>query len=227
MKVPASAFLHSAPDTVPPRAGIPRWAECIFALLLLLLLFFPMLLLALVICLDSRGSALFRQLRLGRHGRPFTLWKFRTMVVNAESRGPALTAWGDSRITRLGAWLRNIHCDEWPQLWNILLGEMRFVGPRPELLANLPVISRELLCLTPGLTSPASLAYRHESRLLASLPSAERERFYLEILLPRKQQMDLAYERHRTLRGDLKLLLLTLISPLLPASATLVEQLPV
>ncbi len=210
-----------------PSAGIPRWLECIFALLLLLLLFFPLLLLALAIYCDSPGAALFRQTRLGRNGRLFTLWKLRTMVVNAESCGPALTAWGDARITRLGGWLRDLHCDEWPQLWNILRGDMRFVGPRPELPANLAALSPGILFLTPGLSSPASLAYRHESRLLASLPLAERERFYFEIILPRKQQMDLEYERRRTLISDLKILLLTLISPFLPASATLVEHLPV
>lgn len=227
MILSASSSPPLAPEITFSSAGIPRWLECIFALLLLLLLSFPMLLIALAIYCDSPGAVLFRQLRLGRMGRPFKFWKFRTMAVNAENQGPALTAWGDLRITRLGGWLRKYHVDEWPQLWNILRGDMRFVGPRPELPANLAAVLPDILRLTPGLSSPASLAYRHEARLLASLPPAERECFYFEIQLPRKQQMDLAYERHRTLFSDLKILLLTLISPLLPASATLVEPLPV
>lgn len=171
-----------------------------------LLVLAPLLVLvALAIKLDSPGPALFRQERVGRHGRPFRIHKFRTMVADAPSQGPAITVGEDARITRVGRWLRARRLDELPQLIDVLVGSMSLVGPRPEVpryVALYPAALREaVLSVRPGLTDPASLARLDEAEQLARAADPERE--YVEVLLPAKLEHAIAYARRATLASDL------------------------
>ena len=173
---------------------------------LALLLLSPLLLaIALSIKLDSPGPVFFRQQRVGRHGAPFRIHKFRTMVADAPQRGPALTVGDDARITRAGRWLRRTRLDELPQLIDVLAGHMSLVGPRPEVpqyVAHYPAALRErALSVRPGITDPSSLLYLDESELLARAADPERE--YVEVILPRKLQCAAAYAAQATLRARL------------------------
>jgi lipopolysaccharide/colanic/teichoic acid biosynthesis glycosyltransferase len=176
-----------------------------------LLLLSPLLLaVALWIRLDSPGPALFRQERVGRHGRPFRIHKFRTM--RAAAPGLLLTVGQDARITRAGRWLRSRRLDELPQLIDVLKGDMSLVGPRPEVpryVAHYPAALREaVLAVRPGITDPASLAHLDEGALLAH--AADPERAYVEQVLPAKLAQQVAYARSATLASDLRILLRTL-----------------
>jgi lipopolysaccharide/colanic/teichoic acid biosynthesis glycosyltransferase len=166
----------------------------------------PMLLIAAWVKLDSPGPALFRQMRVGRHGVPFTIHKFRTMAHAPAGLG--LTVGQDARITRAGHVLRRLKLDELPQLWDVLRGAMSLVGPRPDLpqyVERYPEpLRQQVLAVRPGITDPASLAYRNESELLAQEPDPERA--YLERILPRKLQLSADYANRATLMTDLRLL---------------------
>ena len=173
---------------------------------LLILLFLPVLLgLALAIRLTSRGPALYRQMRTGRNLVPFQIVKFRTM--EADCNGPAYALAEDPRVTRLGRWLRRTKLDELPQLWNVLRGEMSFVGPRPivpELTwSNLRGYA-ELFAVRPGLTDPASIKYADEAQRLEHVEDPQR--YFLEVMAQDKLELSLAYQRRATLRSDLRLI---------------------
>jgi len=180
---------------------------------LALVLLAPLLLaIALAIRLDSRGPALFRQQRVGRHGVPFRIHKFRTMVVDAAVRGPSLTVGADARITRVGRLLRTRRLDELPQLIDVLKGDMSLVGPRPELpryVERYPEALRvRVLAVRPGLTDPASIAFLDEAEHLARAADPERE--YVEVLLPIKLQAAADYAERASLGSDLRVLFGTL-----------------
>jgi lipopolysaccharide/colanic/teichoic acid biosynthesis glycosyltransferase len=158
--------------------------------------------LALLVRATSPGPGVFRQTRIGRHGRPFVLLKLRTM--RADAAGPAITAGTDARITPLGARLRRAKLDELPQLWNVLRGDMSLVGPRPELpqyVARYTPAQRAVLRARPGLTDPASLAWADEAAMLATF--ADPHRAYAQVVLPRKLALSLAYLERRTVWSDL------------------------
>jgi len=172
-----------------------------------------LLIVALMVKVEDGGPALFRQVRIGRGGRPFSMWKFRTMVVDAEKVGGQLTVGNDSRITRTGALLRKTKVDELPQLINVLVGDMSFVGPRPEVKRYVDLYSerqRRVLDLVPGITDPASVAFRNESALLALAPDPEE--FYIKQIMPRKIDMNLEYSERATLSSDLGIILRTLLA---------------
>ena len=150
-------------------------------------------LVAFAIKLDSRGPIFYRARRIGKDGIPFPLYKFRRMVSDADKQGPGITATGDSRITRVGRFLRRTKIDELPQLINVLSGDMSLVGPRPEDPRYVTLYTpeqRRVLAVRPGITSAASLAYRHEEQLLAG---ADWETVYREEVLPAKLAIDLEY----------------------------------
>ncbi len=191
-----------------------------------LLLLSPLLLgVALLIRLDSRGPVFFRQVRVGRYGQPFRIFKFRTMShvpAVAGSTGPAgpqLTVAGDARITRVGALLRRTKIDELPQLIDVLRGTMSLVGPRPEVphyVQHYPPESRErVLSVRPGITDFASLRYRHENALLARASDPERE--YVDVILPSKLRYALDYVDNASVAGDLRVLGLTLRTVFVPS----------
>lgn len=158
--------------------------------------------------LDSAGPVFFRQVRVGRGGVPFRIFKFRTMVVDAESKGMQITVGGrDPRVTRAGYHLRRLKLDELPQLINVFLGEMSFVGPRPEVPRYVELYSlhqRAVLAVRPGITDPASIAFRDENELLAK--ESDPERAYIEKIMPKKLEMNLEYLKNATFASDLLLI---------------------
>jgi len=173
----------------------------------------PLLLAAMLwVRLDSSGPALFRQERVGRHGRLFRIHKLRTMRADAPAVGPAITAHADARVTRAGHWLRRYRIDELPQLIDVLRGDMSLVGPRPELPRFVALYPAELrakvLAVRPGITDPASLEFVDESELLAGSPDPERT--YVEIILPRKLQRQVQYAERATWWTDLAVMARTL-----------------
>ncbi len=177
-----------------------------------LLLLWPFFLLAAVaIKLDDRGPVFFRQERVGRFGRMFRIWKFRTMVMNAEKLGAQVTVGRDPRITRVGHTLRRFKLDEFPQLLNVFMGEMSLVGPRPEVPQYVAYYSpeqRAVLDLRPGITDPASIQFRDESALLAAKPDPVKA--YIEELMPEKIRINLAYAAQANAFTDFAMVLKTL-----------------
>jgi lipopolysaccharide/colanic/teichoic acid biosynthesis glycosyltransferase len=171
----------------------------------------PLLLLtAVLVKITSSGPVIYRHHRVGLNGLAFEVLKFRTMVRDAEKSGPAITSATDARITPAGRWLRRSKLDELPQLWNVLKGEMSFVGPRPEVPRYVESYSprqRRVLSIRPGLTDPASIAYRHEEELLAGRDDLDR--YYREVVLPDKLNLNLGYLDRVSLLYDLSLLLRT------------------
>ena len=178
-----------------------------------LIILSPVLLgIALVVRLTSPGPALYRAQRVGRFGKEFTLYKFRSMVVGAERYGPGITAAGDIRITRVGRFLRRTKLDELPQLMNVLRGDMSLVGPRPEdprYVALYTPEQRRILEQRPGITSAASLTYRNEERMLSG---DDWERVYVEQVIPAKLTIDLEYAQRATLWRDIGLILRTVLA---------------
>ncbi|HEX9011450.1 MAG TPA: sugar transferase [Holophagaceae bacterium] len=170
-----------------------------------------LLLVALLVKLEDRGPVFFRQVRVGRGGRPFRIWKFRTMVVDAERRGRALTVGQDTRITRIGRFLRSAKLDELPQLINVLVGEMSLVGPRPEVpryVERYTEAQRAILGLRPGITDLASIKYRNESDLLGQ--AEDPEATYVQVVLPDKIRINLAYAARAGVGSDFLVILATL-----------------
>lgn len=168
------------------------------------------LIIGMVIKVDSPGPVFYRARRVGKDGRIFFLYKFRSMAVGADQNGPAITATGDPRITRVGRLLRKTKIDELPQLLNVIKGDMSLVGPRPEspdYVQFYTTTQRRILAVRPGITSAASLRYRHEEMLLTG---ADWEETYREKVMPDKLQIDLDYEERRTLRSDWTLIFHTL-----------------
>jgi lipopolysaccharide/colanic/teichoic acid biosynthesis glycosyltransferase len=168
---------------------------------------------AVAIKLDDRGPVFFRQVRVGRQGRYFRIWKFRTMVSDAERRGPQLTTGADSRVTRVGQWLRRSKFDEIPQFINVVTGEMSLVGPRPEVPRYVELSdpdARKILDLVPGIFHAAWLDYPDEGDLLAG--ADDPERYYMQELLPEKYRINLEYAAHAKLFSDVVLILRTLFA---------------
>jgi lipopolysaccharide/colanic/teichoic acid biosynthesis glycosyltransferase len=179
-----------------------------------LVLLSPLLLfVSLLIKFDSPGPALFRQERMGRGFCPFRIYKFRTMVHDAPSKGGPITFGGDPRITRVGRVLRTTKIDELPQLINILRGEMSFVGPRPEVRRYVELFREdytEILKVPPGITDLASLQYRHEAEILGRCANPEEE--YVTRVLPEKIRLAKEYLNQSSFRFDVTLILKTVLS---------------
>lgn len=169
---------------------------------------------AALIKLQDAGPVLYAARRVGQHGRIFKLMKFRTMVLNADKIGAAITTQNDPRVTRIGRFLRKTKLDELPQLYNVLKGDMSLVGPRPEDPAYVALYNEEqkkILGVKPGITSAASLAYRREEQLLSG---QDWESVYKNQVMPAKLKIDLDYLSHRTFLSDLDLILKTVKSML-------------
>lgn len=169
------------------------------------------LILAIAIARDSKGPVFFKQTRVGRNGVPFKIYKFRTMVEDAEARGMQLTVGDDSRITNVGTFLRKTKIDELPQLINVFKGEMSFVGPRPEVPKYVGLYTedqRQVLMVRPGITDLASIEYRNESELLATADNPEK--VYIEEVMPRKIELNKKYIENISLCGDIRIIFRTL-----------------
>lgn len=169
------------------------------------------LLIAVLIKLDSPGPVFFLQERIGRRFRPFRIYKFRTMVVDAAQRGRAITVGDDPRITQVGRILRRFKLDELPQLLNVLKGDMSFVGPRPEVRRYVELFRddyTEILRIAPGITDLASLKYRNEAQLLGQ--ATDPEDTYIHHVMPEKIMLAKEYVRSTSLIFDLRVICLTL-----------------
>ena len=182
---------------------------------------------ALAVFLDSPGPVIYRSQRVGKGGLVFEMRKFRTMARDAE--GPPLSAAGDERYTPLGRRLALSRLDELPQIWNVLKGDMRLVGPRPEVegfVADYAGEYERILSVPPGLTGPAQVEYAWEGEVLARAQAVDRARVYRESILPYKLKIDLAYVNQHGVLGDLSLLARTFVLPLHQIGVRLVEGLP-
>ena len=178
-----------------------------------LLLLSPLLLvLGILVRAESPGPAIFRQERVGRYGRPFRIHKFRTMREGERAPAFMLTVGNDPRVTGLGAFLRRYKLDELPQLIDVFVGHMSFVGPRPEMSAYVmhypEEVRNHILSVRPGITDPSSIEFRDESALLATAPDPER--MYVEEILPQKLASSRRYLEGRSLLTDIQLIWRTL-----------------
>jgi lipopolysaccharide/colanic/teichoic acid biosynthesis glycosyltransferase len=200
-------------------AGLPRSVEVVLSIFGLLVASPVLLIAAILIKLDSPGPILFRQGRMGRNGKTFTLLKFRSMFVS--EKGALVTASGDSRISKVGRILRGTKIDELPELWNIVRGDMSIVGPRPEVpdLVDLKDPDwNEILQVNPGLTDPVTLKLRNEEELLAQ--ANDREDFYKNILQPYKLRGYVCYVRDRSWKKDVSIIVWTIKAILFPKTVT-------
>ena len=180
---------------------------------LLLFLAPVMLLIGIAVRLDSPGPALFRQVRVTQYGRQFRIFKFRTMVNHADKMGTQVTASGDARITRLGRKMRHYRLDELPQLLNIFLGDMSFVGTRPEVVKYVREYTDEMtatLLLPAGVTSEVSIQYKDEEKLLADAEDVDEA--YIHVVLPEKMEYNLKSLRDFSLIHELKIMVDTVIA---------------
>ncbi|MFV9510482.1 sugar transferase [Tepidibacillus sp. LV47] len=162
--------------------------------------------------LDSKGPAIFKQTRIGKNGREFQIYKFRTMVVDAEKLGKQITVSNDKRITRSGRFLRKYKLDELPQLLNVLKGDMSFVGPRPEVPRYTALYNAEqkkVLTIRPGITDYASIKYRDENEILAQ--SDDPEKTYIEQIMVDKLKLNLQYIEEMSFWNDIKIIFRTLL----------------
>ena len=183
-----------------------RFLDVIVAGIMLAVLIIPMGVIALAIRLDSPGPIFFRQARVTQYGRIFRIYKFRTMVDNASKLGSAVTVDNDVRITKVGAFLRKYRMDEFPQLFNILAGDMTLVGTRPEVPKYVKKYTKEMyatLLLPAGLTSRTSIAYKDEDKLLGEAVDEEStDNIYLNEVLPAKMRYNLESMKHFGVKSD-------------------------
>ena len=200
------------------HSGLPRLIEAPFAVAVLLVTLPILAVVSALVLLTSKGHPIFRQTRVGRYGKPFTLLKIRTMVPS--SAGLQVTTATDSRITPVGTVLRRYKIDELPSLWNVIVGDMSFVGPRPEVPAMVD-LSREtwqaVLRARPGLTDPTTLRFKNEEQMLARV-QGDTEEYYRREVQPVKLKGYVTYLDHRTPWTDLSVLWRTLVAILRQSS---------
>jgi lipopolysaccharide/colanic/teichoic acid biosynthesis glycosyltransferase len=194
-----------------------RCMDFIVSLLVLGAALVPGALIYLAVRFTSDGPVLFRQRRLGRHGRPFTMYKFRTMRVENSDGGLGLTRQGDARLTAVGSVLRKLKLDELPQFYNVLRGDMSLVGPRPKLPKYAAVTDNGY---RPGITGFATLAFRWEEHLLATVRSEDVDAFYAARIKPIKARLDAWYMKRASFFSDLLVIWFTAAACLAPLGRT-------
>ena len=171
------------------------------------------LILAIFIKLDSKGPVYYKQQRVGKNNEDFLLYKFRTMGIGADQKGPLITVGNDdNRITKIGGFLRKYKIDELPQLINVLVGDMGLVGPRPEVRRYVDLYSdnqMQVLQVKPGITDVASIEFSDENELLKQQTNPEE--FYINEVMPRKLELNLQYLKKRSLYSDMKVILDTIL----------------
>lgn len=190
---------------------LKRLFDITFSVTGLVLLFPFSVLFTILIKLESKGPVFYRGTRIGKIGKPFRIFKFRTMVVNAEKIGGPSTADDDARITKTGKYLRKYKLDELPQIINVLKGEMSFVGPRPQVPADVALYTREeraILNVRPGMTDWASIKFHNEGEILRGSPDPDQA--YVEKIRPGKIKLELEYVRTHPFWVDLKILMKTM-----------------
>jgi len=172
-----------------------------------------LLLIALAIKIDDPGPVFYRQVRVGRNGKEFRIFKFRTMIVDADKKGLAITVGRDNRITRMGRLLRKTKLDELAQLINVFTGEMSFVGPRPEVPKYVNMYTpyqRQVLLVRPGITDYASIAYRNENDMLEG--AEDPEKMYIDVIMPAKIELNMKYLHEISPLADIRLILSTIVA---------------
>ena len=195
-----------SPDViiVPKRAWAKRTFDLGFAMIALLLLFPLFLLGCLLAKLQSKGSVFYKAKRVGKDETLFEMYKFRTMVINADTLGGSLTTYRDTRITPIGRFLRWTKLDELPNLINVIKGEMSLIGPRPEApdyVKHYTEIQKQVLQVKPGMTGPSQLANRDEAEKLKGQQDAEH--YYITELMPKKLALDLHYVATQSIASDI------------------------
>ncbi|ULC58258.1 sugar transferase [Flaviramulus sp. BrNp1-15] len=191
---------------------IKRSFDVVFSLIGLIVLSPILLIIAILIKLDSKGPVLFIQGRVGKNNKDFNIYKFRTMRIASENKGLLTLGNNDSRITKIGYFLRRYKIDEFPQLINILKGDMSFVGPRPELRYYVNFYNEDdmtIFKVRPGITGLASLKYRNEVELLKA--AKDPEDFFINTIIPDKLKFNKEYIKKQNFFFDLKLILITII----------------
>lgn len=176
----------------------------------IIVLLLPFAIIAILIKATSEGPVFFRQTRVGKNGKEFRIYKFRTMVSDAEKKGLQITVGQDSRITGIGKVLRKTKMDELPQLFNVFVGQMSFVGPRPEVPHYVEMYNdyqKNVLRLRPGITELASIVYRDENGLLAE--SEDPEKTYIEEIMPKKIELNMKYFQKMNVFYDIYLIFKT------------------
>jgi lipopolysaccharide/colanic/teichoic acid biosynthesis glycosyltransferase len=190
-----------------------RVVDAIIAAIGLTVLSPVLLLVAFAIWTYDRKSPIYKATRIGKNSVPFTMYKFRSMVVNAEKSGVDSTSASDSRITFVGKWVRRFKIDELPQLWNVLTGSMSLVGPRPNVQREVHLYSQEemhLLDVSPGITDFASIVFADEGQILDG--SDDPDISYNQLIRPGKNYLGLHYVKERTLLIDIRIVLLTILA---------------
>lgn len=192
---------------------IKRIFDIVVGLIALIVLSPVFLILSVVIKMDSKGPVLFRQVRVTQYGKRFRIFKFRTMVNNAEKTGAQVTTMNDSRVTKVGRFLRECRLDEIPQLFNIIAGDMSFVSTRPEVVKYVEQYTDEMmatLLLPAGVTSEASIEYRREERILSCVNNADQT--YVEVVLPEKMKFNLRSIEKFSFFCELKTMIRTVLA---------------
>lgn len=189
---------------------IKRVFDIVLSIVLLIILFIPMIILSVIIKLTSKGHVLFIQTRVTTYGKHFGIYKFRTMVENADKMGALVTSGNDNRITGIGHFLRKYRLDELPQIINVLKGDMSFVGTRPEVPKYVDSYTENMLAtllMPAGITSLASIKFKNEDRMLQTSTNIDED--YVNIILPKKMHYNLLYIKNFGFRNDLYLMLKT------------------
>jgi len=191
---------------------LKRLFDIIVSLIFICILSPLLIIIAVAIKLGSKGNIFYLQERMGLNGKVFKIFKFRTMVPNADKSGLLTIGQNDSRITRIGKILRNYKVDELPQLFNVLIGDMSIVGPRPEVKKYVDLYTseqRRVLTVQPGITDYASIQYVNESELLQKFDNPEEA--YINEIMPHKLQLNLYYIDNRSLKTDISIIFATII----------------
>ncbi|HLV14386.1 MAG TPA: sugar transferase [Xanthomarina sp.] len=190
---------------------IKRIFDIVFSFFGLIILLPLLLILAILLKIESKGPLFYLQSRVGRYGKDFKIFKFRTMFVGSDKKGLLTLGDRDPRVTRIGYYLRKYKLDELPQLINVLIGNMSFVGPRPEVRKYVDYYSKEdliILNVKPGITDYASITYRDEAELLKG--TSNPEQFYIENIMPKKIELNKKYINSPSLLTDLKIIFSTI-----------------
>jgi lipopolysaccharide/colanic/teichoic acid biosynthesis glycosyltransferase len=194
---------------------VKRFVDLVLSAIGLLLLSPLFLLLALAIELDSPGPVFYRGVRIGRHGRPFKIYKFRSMVADAERRGAASTSTTDLRVTRSGHFIRKFKFDEFSQLINVFLGDMSIVGPRPEVqkfVEKYTEDEKQILSVRPGITDWSSIKFHNEGEIIEASGIPDADEAYEKLIRPEKLRLQMKYVKERNLWVDIKIVVSTVLT---------------
>jgi len=216
MKLPRAQHFYNS--------SMKRFSDLVLACILTILVSPVILVISILVKLDSKGPVFYRGERAGRFGKPFLIYKFRSMVLDADKIGGGTTALNDSRITRIGKWLRKTKMDEIPQLFNIIKGEMSFIGPRPELLKYTNMYDEEeslILCVRPGITDISSIQFIALDELVGP---GNADQAYEELVLKHKNQLRIEYVRRQSWMLDANLFVKTVIKVLGKTARTITKK---